>query len=118
MSSLYRPLAIVGYLAIGILALLQIVAPAAVAGIPASTIVGVTMTTVLTWGAIVGVAYKARWTASGFVVLATVFAIQTFSGHGVQSELLIYSVVSIAVLVIIVGGHRDDPTPPLGSRSS
>lgn len=118
MSSLYRPLAIVGYPAIGILALLQIFTPSAVAGIPASTIVGVTMTTFFTWGAIVGIAYNARWTATGFVVMATVFAIQTFSGQGIQNEFIIYSVVGIAALFVVVGGQKDEPTPPLSPRSS
>lgn len=117
-SSLYRPLAAVGFPAIGVLALLQIFTPSAVAGIPVSTVVGATMTAFLTWGTIVGLAYKARWTATGFGVMATVFAIQTITQQGIQNNLVVYFIVGIAALLIVVGGQKDEPTPPISPRSS
>ncbi|MFK5604853.1 hypothetical protein [Haloferax volcanii] len=116
--ALYRPLAAVGFPAIGVLVLLQIFSPSAVAGVPVSTVVGVTMTTFLMWGTAVGLTYKARWTATGFGVMATVFAIQTITQQGIQNDLVVYLIVGIAALLIVVGGQKDEPTPPISPRSS
>ncbi len=76
------------------------------------------MTMFLAWGTVVGLVYRARWTATGFGVMAIAFAIQTLSGHGIQNQLVLYSVVGIAALLIVVGGQKDDPTPPRSPRSS
>ncbi len=116
--TLYRPLAAVGFPAIGVLALRQIFSPSAVAGVPVSTVVGATMTTFLTWGIVVGLAYKARWTTTGFGVMATVFVIQTITQQGIQNDLIVYFIVGIAALLIVVGGQKDEPTPPISLRSS
>ena len=116
--SLYRPLAVVGFPAIGVLALLQIFTPSAVVGIPVSTVVGAAMTVFLTWGTVVALAYKARWTATGFGAMATVFAIQTITQQGIQNNLVVYFIVGIAFLLILVGGQRDEPTPLISLRTN
>jgi hypothetical protein len=76
------------------------------------------MLTLLTWGTVVGLAYKARWTASGFGVMATVFAIQAITQRGIQNESAVYFIVGIGVLLIAVGGQKDEPTPPASPRST
>jgi len=115
---LYRPLAAIGFPAIGVLALLQIISPSAVAGVPASTVVGATMMSFLMWGTVVGLAYKARWTVTGFVVMATVFAIQTITQQGIQNDSAVYFIVGIGVLLIIVGGQKDKPSSPISPCST
>ena len=116
-AELHRPLALVGYPVIGFLVLLQIFSPETVAGLPASTAVGTAMTTFLAWGALVAVVYKARWTATGFAVMTAGFAVQTLSGQDIQNRVVIYSVVGLAVLLIIIGGKQDNPISPLNDHS-
>ncbi|MFC5368619.1 hypothetical protein [Salinirubrum litoreum] len=115
-AELYRPLALVGYPTIGFLVLLQIFSPETVAGLPASTAVGTAMTVFLAWGTLVAVVYKSRWTATGFAVMTAGFAVQTLSGQGIQNRVMIYSLVGLAVLLILIGGKRDSPMSPLDAH--
>lgn len=116
-SDLFRPLAIVGSPVIVVLVLLQIFNPETVAGIPASTVVGVAMITFFGWSTIVALIYKARWTGIGFVMMTTAFTVATLSERVIQNRLVIYPVIAIAVPFIFIGGKQDNPTSPVSPHS-
>ncbi|MBV0925710.1 hypothetical protein KTS45_16015 [Halomicroarcula limicola] len=106
--SLFRLFASVGVPVIVFLALVGVFEPETIAGGPASIAAGAAMTGFVGWCCVVALVSDAPWTAAGFLVLTLAFGVQFLSPVTIETDAVVYAVVGVAVVLLLVGGDRDD----------
>ena len=86
--------------------------PRTVLGVQTSTVVGVAMTGFVAWRAVVNTVYRAWWETAGFLAMTAMFGVQFLTGDAISNPAVIFSVVGVAMLLLLVGNARDDPSEP------